>query len=30
MDILFLAAGIALWLAILGLVAGCDRLGARP
>jgi hypothetical protein len=28
MDLLFLAAAALMWLAVVGLVLGCDKLGA--
>jgi hypothetical protein len=30
MDIVFLLIAAALWVALLGMVAGCDQLGRRP
>jgi hypothetical protein len=30
MDIVFLLAAAALWVAMLGMVIGCDQLGRRP
>jgi len=29
MDVVFLCAGAVLFIAIVGMVMGCDRLGAR-
>jgi hypothetical protein len=30
MDIVFLLGAAALWVAMLGMVIGCDKLGRRP
>jgi hypothetical protein len=30
MDLVFLGATSLMWAAIVGMVVGCDRLGARP